>query len=138
MDRKPITVETFVNAPIEKVWKFWTEPKHIDKWNRASEDWESRDSKNDVRTGGNFSTIMAAKDGSQSFEFGGTYTNVIPNKLIEYKLGDDRKVSIKFEEENGGVKVTETFDQETENSEELQRSGWQAILDSFKNYTENN
>jgi len=136
MDRKSINVETIVNAPLSKVWEYWTMPEHIDQWNFASPDWQSTDSKSELRTGGTFSSIMSAKDGSASFEFGGTFTNVVPEELIEYELGDGRKVSISFKETPDGVIVSETFELEDQNTEELQRSGWQAILDNFKKHTE--
>lgn len=131
-----ITVETLINAPIEKVWVSWTEPKHITKWNQASEDWHSPYAENDLRTGGKFKTIMAAKDGSMSFDFEGVYTNVQQHKLIEYAMADGRKVSVVFSQNGNQTKVVETFDPESENPIEMQRGGWQAILDSFKNYAE--
>lgn len=133
---KAITVETIVNAPIEKVWDSWSQPEHITKWCQASDDWHAPHAENDLRTGGNFSTTMAAKDGSFSFDFGGTYTDVQPYSLIAYGLGDGRKVSISFTKEIEGTKVTETFDPEETNPIEMQRGGWQAILDNFKKYTE--
>lgn len=131
-----ITVETVVNAPIEKVWSSWTEPKHITKWNQASDDWHSPYAENDVRTGGKFKTTMAAKDGSMSFDFEGTYTNVRLLNLIEYTMADGRKATILFSQNGNQTKVVETFEAESENPIELQRTGWQAILDSFKKYTE--
>jgi len=133
-----ITVETTVNAPIGKVWKYWTEPQHITKWNNASPDWHTPKSENDLREGGKFSSTMAAKDGSMSFDFWGIYTKVEPNKKIEYTLGDDRKVKIAFSEEGKGIKIVENFEAESENSIEMQKGGWQAIMDNFKKYTEEN
>lgn len=131
-----ITVETQVKATIEKVWDSWTNPKHITQWNQASPDWHTPYAENDLRVGGLFKSTMAAKDGSMSFDFWGTYTNVIPHHLIEYTMGDDRKAKIIFEEKGSEVKVIETFEAEGVNSVELQRGGWQAILDSFKKHTE--
>jgi uncharacterized protein YndB with AHSA1/START domain len=131
-----ITVEAIVNAPIEKVWSRWNEPQHIMQWAFASDDWHTPKAENDVRTGGKFSTTMAAKDGSFSFDFGGVYDNVVPNKLIEYTIGDGRKVKIEFVSTANQTKVTETFEAESENPVEMQRGGWQAILDNFKKYTE--
>ena len=133
-----ITVQTTVNAPIEKVWKFWTEPVHIIKWNNASDDWHTPRAENDLRVGGKFSARMEAKDGSFGFDFGGDYTNVIEHKIIEYILGDGRKVKIEFSSEGNTTTVVETFDAENTHSAEMQRSGWQAILDNFKKYTETN
>ena len=133
-----ITVQTTVNAPIEKVWKFWTEPGHIIQWNNASDDWHTPRAENDLRVGGKFSARMEAKDGSFGFDFGGDYTNVIEHKIIEYILGDGRKVKIEFSSEGDTTTVVETFDAENTHSAEMQRSGWQAILDNFKKYTETN
>src|SRR4051812_1858291 len=108
--RTAITVEAIVQAPIEKVWSSWTEPKHITKWCHASDDWHAPYAENDARTGGKFKTTMAAKDGSFSFDFDGVYDRVVTNKVIEYAIADGRKVSITFTSEGKGVKVTETFD----------------------------
>jgi uncharacterized protein YndB with AHSA1/START domain len=134
--KNPITVQTTVNAPIEKVWEFWNKPEHITGWAFASDDWEASGIENDLRTGGKFKTVMGAKDKSTSFDFMGTYSNVQEHKLIEYDMSDGRHVRVEFAETPEGVKITETFDPENENSEELQRSGWQAILDNFKKYVE--
>lgn len=134
---QPITVQATVNAPVKKVWDSWSEPKHITKWCQASPDWHAPRAENDLRTGGKFVTTMAAKDGSVSFDFGGVYSNVKQHSLIEYAMEDGRKVKIVFEAIGDKTKVTETFDPESENSIELQRDGWQAILDNFKTYTEN-
>ena len=135
---KPITVESVIKAPLEKVWEIWTKPEHIVNWAFASDDWEAPAAENDVRTGGRFKTVMAAKDKSASFDFTGTYTNVKNHELIEYDMdGEDaRHVKIEFAKVPEGVKVTETFDPENENSAEMQRSGWQSILDNFKKYAE--
>lgn len=133
----PITIQTTINAPTEKVWECWNKPEHITQWAFASDDWEAPRAENDLRTGGKFTTVMAAKDKSASFDFGGIYTDVKKNELIEYNLGDSRHVKVLFEETPEGVKITETFDPENQNSEEMQRSGWQAILDNFKKYVEN-
>jgi len=131
-----ITVETTVNAPVEKVWEFWNNPDHITKWSFASPDWHTPYSENDLKVGGKFKSTMAAKDGSVSFDFGGTYTTVYTNKKIEYNLEDGRKVSIIFEPLSEQTRVIETFDPESTNPIEMQRGGWQAILDNFKKYTE--
>ncbi len=134
----PITITTVIKAPIEKVWEYWNSPEHIPKWAFADDSWEAYDAKNDLKTGGKFSTIMAAKDKSTSFEFGGVYTNVEEHKVIEYDMSDKWHVKIVFEEVPEGTKITQTFDPEQENTEEVQRSGWQAILDNFKKHTEQN
>lgn len=133
----PITILTTVNAPIKKVWKYWTKPKHITKWAFASNDWEAPYAENDLKVGGKFKTTMAAKDGSQSFDFAGTYTVVENHKLIEYDMDDARHVKTVFNKTQDGVEVTQTFDPETENPIEMQKQGWQQILNNFKTYTEN-
>jgi len=131
-----ITVETTVNAPIEKVWQNWTDPRHIIRWNNASDDWCTLKAENDLRKGGSFSATMAAKDGSMSFDFGGVYDNVKKHELIEYTLGDGRKVKVTFSSKGNETKVVETFDAESTHPIELQRNGWQAIMDNFKKHTE--
>lgn len=133
---KSITVETTINAPVEKVWKAWTTPEDIVQWNNASDDWCTKKAEVDLRVGGSFSSIMAARDGSAQFDFNGVYTVVEEHKQIAYKLVDERKVAVSFAEADGKTNVTETFDLENENSEELQRAGWQAILDNFKKHVE--
>ena len=135
---KTITVETTVNAPVEKVWECWTKPEHIVKWNNASDDWHTPRAENDLRTGGSFLSRMEAKDGSFGFDFGGVYDDVQENKYIEYTIGDGRKVKIDFTGEGNTTKVVESFEAENTHSIEMQRGGWQAILDSFKKYTESN
>lgn len=131
-----ITVSTELAAPIEKVWNYWIAPEHIVRWNAASDDWHSPRAINDARSGGKFNIRMEAKDGSMGFDFEGVYTQVVPHKLIEYSLGDDRKVTVQFAYNSGVTTVTETFDAENENSLEMQRAGWQAILNNFKKYVE--
>jgi uncharacterized protein YndB with AHSA1/START domain len=128
----PITVQVEINSSIEKVWQFWTDPEKVMLWNFASDDWFCPAAKNDLREGGEFSFTMAAKDGSMQFDFCGTYTSVNTLHHISYILGDGRTVQIDFKEKDGLVELTETFDPESVNSLELQRSGWQAILNNFK------
>lgn len=136
-NKKPkITVSATVNAPVEKVWQCWTGPEHITKWNQASPDWHTPKASNDLRVGGKFTSTMAAKDGSMSFDFEGVYDQVVPHKLIEYTMADTRKVSIQFNATKNETTVIETFEAEDSNSLELQQAGWQAIMDSFKQYTE--
>lgn len=131
-----ITIETLVKTSVEKVWTCWTEPKHITQWNQASTDWHAPYAENDLRTGGKFKTTMAAKDGSVSFDFEGIYTKIQQLKVIEYTIADGRKVSITFTGTANETKVVESFEAENANPIEIQRGGWQAILDSFKKYTE--
>jgi uncharacterized protein YndB with AHSA1/START domain len=137
-EKKPITIETTVKAPVEKVWEFWTNPEHIKNWNSPSEDWHTPHAENDLRTGGKFNARMEAKDGSFGFDFGGVYDDVRNNEYIEYTLGDGRKVNIVFSTSGTDTKVVETFDPEDTHPVDFQRSGWQAILDNFKKYTEAN
>jgi uncharacterized protein YndB with AHSA1/START domain len=136
MEKTKVTVETTVNAPVEKVWDAWTNPRHITQWCSASDDWHAPHAENDIRKGGKFKTTMAAKDGSVSFDFEGVYNTVEPNKRIEYSIADGRKVSVDFVKQGNATKITETFETETENPVEMQRGGWQAILDNFRKYVE--
>lgn len=132
----PITIETSVDAPIETVWSCWTEPEHIMQWNSASPDWHTPSATNDLREGGSFTSRMEAKDGSIGFDFGGTYTKVIEHKEISYTMDDGRKVRVSFDGHGGHTHIGETFDPESENPVEMQRAGWQSILDNFKSYVE--
>jgi uncharacterized protein YndB with AHSA1/START domain len=134
---KPLifTIAT-INAPLEKVWELWTNPEHITKWNFASNDWHSPSAENDLKVGGSFKYTMAAKDGSVSFDFAGVYDAIEKNKTIQYTTADGRKVSVSFQENNGGVKIVQWFEPESINSHELQRGGWQAILNNFKAWAE--
>lgn len=139
---KSITIETIIASTIEHVWKCWTTPADIMVWNHASDDWHCPKVENDVRDGGRFSFTMAAKDASVSFDFSGTYTAVVPQEKIAYvmdKAPDEatgRTAVTTFEQKEGGVRVMTTFDMESMNTEELQRAGWQAILDNFKKRAE--
>jgi len=131
-----ITINTLIESPVEKVWEAWTTPEHIKKWNHASDDWHTPHAENDLRVGGKFSYTMAAKDGSLSFDFWGIYSEVTPLKKILSKLGDDRSIEVIFTDHGETTDIIETFDAEDQNTVELQRAGWQAILDNFKKYTE--
>lgn len=133
-----ITIESTINAPIEKTWEYFTKPEHIVKWNAASDDWHSPKAENDLRNGGKFSYRMEAKDGSFGFDFGGVYDKVEEHKYIEYTIGDGRKVDITFTTDGDKIKVVENFEAETTNPVEMQKGGWQTILDNFKKYTEAN
>ena len=131
-----ITVTSTIQQPAARVWELWNAPEHITQWCAASDDWHAPNASNDLREGGAFSTTMAAKDGSFSFDFGGVYDVVKPHQQIEYTMGDGRKVKITFTEANGQTEVVETFDPESTNPIEMQQAGWQAILDNFKRYAE--
>lgn len=133
-----ITVSNTVNAPVKKVWEFWTQPEHITRWNNASADWHTPRAENDLQPGGHFVYRMEAKDGSFGFDFGGVYDEVRDNEYIEYTIGDGRKVKVTFVSNGNTTRVTENFEAETMNPVEMQKGGWQAILDNFKKYTEAN
>ncbi len=134
--KNTITVETTIKAPVEKVWRNWSTPEDIIQWNSASDDWHTPKAENDLREGGKFLSRMEAKDGSFGFDFWGIYDEVKPNELIKYTMGDGRKAEIRFSGNDNETKVVETFETETENPLEMQRAGWQSILNNFKKYTE--
>lgn len=131
-----IDVNVTVYLPLEKVWEFWTDPKHIVNWNNASDDWHTTSATNDLRAGGKFSYRMEAKDGSFGFDFSGVHKEIKKYVKIDSVLDDGRVLIVSFEEHDGGILVKEDFEAELENSIELQRTGWQAILDNFKKYAE--
>jgi uncharacterized protein YndB with AHSA1/START domain len=130
-----IIVETNVAAAIQKVWRAYTTPQAIMKWNAASDDWHTTAASVDLREGGAFSSRMEAKDGSFGFDFAGTYTKVVPHKLIGYAFGD-RTAQVEFVENPKDIQVRVTFEPEAENSIEMQKGGWQAVLDNFKKFVE--
>jgi uncharacterized protein YndB with AHSA1/START domain len=129
-DTMKITVETIVDAPLDAVWRAWSNPEDIKQWNAASDDWHTTQAAVDLRVGGAFSSRMEARDGSMGFDFAGTYTKVVPGQLIECTIGD-RVLVVEFVEGAGGVTVRETFDADDTHPAEQQRAGWQAILDRF-------
>lgn len=131
-----ITVSALVNAPVEKVWDIWFTPEHITQWNAASDDWHTPTATVDLRTGGTFTSRMEAKDGSFGFDFFGTYDVVKPKEHVSITMGDGRKWMVDFTPQGDSTLVTEAFEAESTNPIEMQRGGWQAILDNFKNYTE--
>lgn len=130
MSTQTITVETTVAAPIDQVWRAYTTPEDIIRWNAPSDDWHTTSASVDLREGGAFCSRMEAKDGSFGFDFAGTYTRIVPHELIEYAFGD-RAARVEFAPADEGVQVRVAFDAETEHSIEQQRAGWQAILDNF-------
>lgn len=138
MDKQKITIEATINASLAKVWQYYTEPKHITLWNNASDDWHTTRAENDLHKGGKFLSRMEAKDGSFGFDFGGVYDEVKANELIGYTMDDGRKAKIVFASADDRTKIVIDFDAETENPIELQRDGWQAILDNFKKYVQTN
>ena len=133
-----ITVETTINAPVLQVWKSWTSPEHIIHWNNASDDWHTPRAENDFRVGGSFLSRMEAKDGSFGFDFAGAYNEITAHELIIYTLFDGRKVRINFDTAGNATTIIESFEAESENSVELQKYGWQSILNNFKRYVESN
>lgn len=134
--KSTVLVRAIVNVPVSKVWKSWTTPEDIIRWNYASDDWHTPSAINDLKRGGKFSYRMEARDGSMGFDFRGTYDQIVVNKKIGYTLGDGRKVKIVFSPVGNRTEVLETFETENENSIEMQRNGWQSILNNFKNYVE--
>lgn len=133
-----ITIRANVKASAQKVWDIWTNPKHIVKWNTASSEWHTPRAENDLRVGGQFLYRMEAKDGSFGFDFNGIYDEVVPLKRIAYTMEDGRRAITDFQENGEIVEVIIVFDAEAQNPIDMQRDGWQAILNNFKNYTENN
>lgn len=133
-----ITVEATVNASVNRVWKFWTSPEHIIHWNNASDDWHTPQAENDFRVGGSFLSRMEAKDGSFGFDFAGAYNEIKTHELIIYTIFDGRKVRINFTSAGNFTTIIESFEAESENPIEIQKGGWQSILNSFKRYVESN
>jgi len=133
-----ITIEATIDAPVKKAWTYWIEPDHITNWNFASDDWCCPRAENDLKVGGKYSTRMEAKDGSAGFDFEAIYDEICEHKKIVFTMTDGRVVTTVFEKQNGSTKVITTFDAEEQNSIEMQRGGWQAILDNFKKHVETN
>ena len=131
-----ITVQTLVRAELNTVWRAWNDPADIREWNTAADDWHTTQSSVDLREGGTFMARMEARDGSEGFDFEGTYTRIVPRKIIESRLEDGRNVKVEFTEVADGVLLNETFEAESENTPEVQRQGWQAILDNFARHVE--
>lgn len=131
-----VVIKTSVQASIEKVWEYWTNPEHIKKWNFASDEWCCPRVTNILKPDEKFSWRMEAKDGSFGFDFEGVYTKIIDMERISYAMSDGRKVDIEFIQNVNEIEVRETFDAEGTNSDEQQRAGWQAILDNFRNYVD--
>lgn len=131
-----ITIEALVNKNSADIWQLWTQPQHITQWNQASSDWHAPRAENDLKVGGRFLTRMEAKDGSMGFDFSGIYDDIVEHKKICYTMDDGRQVENLFIDENGRTRIVITFDAENENALDVQRSGWRAILNSFKTYAE--
>jgi uncharacterized protein YndB with AHSA1/START domain len=135
-EKQLITVKARIKLPLEKVWQYWTAPQHIVKWHQASDDWHSPRAENDFREGGRFLYRMEARDGSVGFDFSGRYTSVQEYKQIDYTMDDNRTVKTSFSADESGTSIVETFEAENNNSPDVQRQGWQAILNNFKKYSE--
>lgn len=138
MSTTKITVETLVSADTKKVWDYWTKPEHITKWNFADDDWHCPKAENDLKVGGKLSSRMEAKDGSFGFDFEAIYDEVVDQKKLKYTMTDGRQATTSFEDLGGETKITIVFDAENENPVEMQKGGWQAIMDNFKKYAEAN
>jgi uncharacterized protein YndB with AHSA1/START domain len=138
MEKKIVHIQTRIQAPLPRVWDEYNNPESIKKWNQASPDWHCPSSENDLKTGGRFKNTMAAKDGSFSFDFSGTYTKVKPLQQISYQLDDEREVHIQFAEQDGNTTMDIHFEAEVTNPIDMQEAGWQSILDSFKQHVETN
>ena len=136
MNNDTFNTEVLIHAPIARVWRYFTDVKHIGEWASGSPDWETTAIKNELQEGGEFLSRMAAKDGSQSFEFGGIYDEVVPLKSISYTMGDGRKAATAFEELGDAVRVAQVVDAEHENPIEMQKAGWQSMLDNLKGVVE--
>lgn len=133
---KEVKISTTVQTPVDKLWEYWTEPRHITKWNYASEDWHCPYAENNLKEGGKFTYRMEAKDGSFGFDFGGIYDEVRWHEKIAYTLGDGRKVTTTFHDKGNATEVIVIFEAESSNPVEIQQQGWQAILNNFKKYAE--
>lgn len=136
MNKEQITIEAHIEANIQKVWDCYTQPEHITQWNFANDDWHCPSAENDLRVGGKYRARMEAKDGSWGFDFEAIYDSITPLESISYTMPDQRNVQVIFQAEKDSCKVTTIFEAETENSIELQRTGWQAILNNFKKHVE--
>ena len=133
---KTVTVENTIGTNVDKAWEFWTNPEHITHWNFATPEWHCPTAEHDLRVGGKLKYTLAAKDGSMAFDYTATFTTIKPGELLEYTLDDGRKVSISFIGKGNTTQIIERFEVEDENSIDMQRQGWQAILDNFKRYAE--
>lgn len=136
MPLQEITIDALVAAPPDKVWDRYIRPEHITQWNFASDDWCCPHASNDLRVGGVYQARMEARDGSFGFDFTSVYSEVVPKERLVHAMEDGRNVTTTFVAEGAGTRVTTTFEAETENDPEMQRAGWQAILNNFKAHAE--
>jgi uncharacterized protein YndB with AHSA1/START domain len=138
MEKTKVTVKATISADRKKVWEYWTRPEHIKNWNFAADDWQCPKAENDLRVGGKYSARMEAKDGSFGFDFIAIYNEVVDQEKMTYTMEDGRQATTQFEGLDGKTKVTTTFDAENQNPVEMQKQGWQAIMNNFKKYVESN
>ncbi len=138
MDTTKITIQAVVAADRQKVWNCYTQPEHITKWNFATDTWHCPAASNDMRVGGKYLARMEAKDGSFAFDFEAVYNEIVDGEKFTYTMPDNREIQVSFEQTDDKTRVTVTFDPENENPVDLQRSGWQSILDNFRKYAEEN
>lgn len=131
-----ISVSCSITLDKASVWKLWNSPEHVINWNFAAPEWHCPHAESDFQAGGKFSYTMAARDQSFSFEYSGVYDEIQESDVLNFTLDDGRKVTVEFVEENGVTQINEKFEPENENPLEMQRAGWQAILDNFKKYAE--
>lgn len=131
-----ITIKTTVQVPADKAWELWTTPEHICRWNAASDDWHTTWAENNLHIEGTFCTRMEAKDGSAGFDFEGVYDDLILHKLLSYTIVDGRKVTVQFDNKGDATEIIEIFEPEQLHDPELQKEGWQSILNNFKSYAE--
>ena len=133
-----ISVNALINANATKVWDYYTKPEHITQWNFAHPSWQCPNAENDMRVGGKYRARMEAKDGSFGFDFEATYNEINPGKSFTYTMPDNREVNVEMVPQGDKTNVQVVFDAEDQNPEEMQKAGWQSILDNFKSYTESN
>lgn len=138
MTTNKITIQSTILADRKKVWDYYTQPDHITKWNYATDDWQCPVASNDMRVGGKYTARMEAKDGSFGFDFEGTYNEIVSGEMFTYTMPDNREVNVIFKQPGDKTEVIVTFNAEKENPVEMQRDGWQSILNNFKKYTETN
>lgn len=131
-----IVIEVHIKAPLTKVWQAWTTPTDIMQWNFASADWYCPRAELDLQVGGHFNYRMEARDGSFGFDFQGEFSHIMLYQCIQFKLADDRQVTVEFRESEQGVHLCETFAAEDQHSAQQQQQGWLSILQNFARHVE--
>ncbi len=134
--KNTITITAQIKGDLKKVWDYYTLPEHITQWNFADPSWHCPWATNDLRPGGKYVARMEARDGSFGFDFGATYDQIVPKKSFSYTIGDGRKVIVEFKPSGAIIEIIISFEAETQNPLEMQRGGWQSILNNFKEYAE--